>query len=135
VRRFDRDVLRLALNLMKRPEDAPGRLPGKAFLKSIAISTVSLRVQFYTGSTASSPTFCLDTCAAVPARPEDQAPELNAGLTRRALLISSSASASQRPTLDPAHPHRHGNQARISTAMERLSHAKKLCFEMKHIRA
>jgi len=40
VRRFDRDVLRLALNLMKRPEDARD-VYQEAFLKVYRICTAS----------------------------------------------------------------------------------------------
>jgi len=64
VHRYDRDVLRLALNLMKRPEDARD-VYQEAFLKVYRnLHRFRFECSFYTCSTASSPTCASIICAA-----------------------------------------------------------------------
>jgi len=61
VRRHDRDVLRLALNLMKRPEGRPGRPTRKRSSRFTAISTVSrFECSFYTWLYRIVTNVCLD---------------------------------------------------------------------------
>ena len=78
VRRYDRDVLRLALNLMKRPEDARD-VYQEAFLKVYRnLHRFRFECSFYTWLYRIVTNVCLDHLRRRQARPEDQAPELNA---------------------------------------------------------
>src|SRR2546422_8296049 len=80
VRRYDRDVLRLALNLMKRPEDARD-VYQEAFLKVYRnLHRFRFECSFYTWLYRIVTNVCLDHLRRRQARPEDQAPELNSGL-------------------------------------------------------
>src|SRR5258705_9459247 len=79
VRRFDRDVLRLALNLMKRPEDARD-VYQEAFLKVYRnLHRFRFECSFYTWLYRIVTNVCLDHLRRRQARPEDQSPELNSG--------------------------------------------------------
>src|SRR4029434_6037428 len=77
VRRFDRDVLRLALNLMKRPEDARD-VYQEAFLKVYRnLHRFRFECSFYTWLYRIVTIVCLDHLRRRQARPEDQAPEIH----------------------------------------------------------
>jgi RNA polymerase sigma-70 factor (ECF subfamily) len=77
VRRFDRDVLRLALNLMKRPEDARD-VYQEAFLKVYRnLHRFRFECSFYTWLYRIVTNVCLDHLRRRQARPEDQAPEIH----------------------------------------------------------
>ena len=77
MRRYDRDVLRLALNLMKRPEDARD-VYQEAFLKVYRnLHRFRFECSFYTWLYRIVTNVCLDHLRRRQARPEDQAPELN----------------------------------------------------------
>src|ERR1700739_4248562 len=77
VRRYDRDVLRLALNLMKRPEDARD-VYQEAFLKVYRnLHRFRFECSFYTWLYRIVTNVCLDHLRRRQARPEDQAPELH----------------------------------------------------------
>ncbi len=79
VRRFDRDVLRLALNLMKRPEDARD-VYQEAFLKVYRnLHRFRFECSFYTWLYRIVTNVCLDHLRRRQSRPEDQAPETNSG--------------------------------------------------------
>src|SRR6202171_354638 len=79
VRRYDRDVLRLALNLMKRPEDARD-VYQEAFLKVYRnLHRFRFECSFYTWLYRIVTNVCLDHLRRRQARPEDQAPESNNG--------------------------------------------------------
>ena len=79
VRRYDRDVLRLALNLMKRPEDARD-VYQEAFLKVYRnLHRFRFECSFYTWLYRIVTNVCLDHLRRRQARPEDQAPESNSG--------------------------------------------------------
>src|SRR3979411_3370975 len=79
VRRYDRDVLRLALNLMKRPEDARD-VYQEAFLKVYRnLHRFLFECIFYTWLYRIVTNVCLDHLRRRQARPEDQAPESNSG--------------------------------------------------------
>jgi len=93
VRRYDRDVLRLALNLMKRPEDARD-VYQEAFLKVYRnLHRFRFECSFYTWLYRIVTNVCLDHLRRRQARPEDQAPELNASHHEEGITISSSDSA------------------------------------------
>src|SRR5256712_6132450 len=101
VRRFDRDVLRLALNLMKRPEDARD-VYQEAFLKVYRnLHRFRFECSFYTWLYRIVTNVCLDHLRRRQARPEDQSPELNSGMHEEGITDFFERQREQRPTLDP----------------------------------
>src|SRR5205823_13445446 len=133
VRRFDRDVLRLALNLMKRPEDARD-VYQEAFLKVYRnLHRFRFECSFYTWLYRIVTNVCLDHLRRRQARPEDQAPELNAGHYEEGITDFFERQREHRPTLDPERSMMGLEiKARIARAMERLSPRERVVFEMKH---
>src|SRR5438067_6567353 len=78
VRRFDRDVLRLALNLMKRPEDARD-VYQEAFLKIYRnLHRFRFECAFYTWIYRIVTNVCLDHLRHRNTHPEEQPPVLRA---------------------------------------------------------
>ena len=133
VRRHDRDVLRLALNLMKRPEDARD-VYQEAFLKVYRnLHRFRFECSFYTWLYRIVTNVCLDHLRRRQARPEDQAPELNAARHEEGIGDFFERQRENRPTLDPERS-LFGKEikARIADAMERLSPRERIVFEMKH---
>src|SRR5690348_4038135 len=133
VRRFDRDVLRLALNLMKRPEDARD-VYQEAFLKVYRnLHRFRFECSFYTWLYRIVTNVCLDHLRRRQARPEDQAPELVAGRHEEGISDFFERQREHRPTLDPERSMMGQEiKARIARAMERLSPRERVVFEMKH---
>src|SRR5579859_888392 len=133
VHRYDRDVLRLALNLMKRPEDARD-VYQEAFLKVYRnLHRFRFECSFYTWLYRIVTNVCLDHLRRRQARPEDQAPETNLGRAEEGISDFFERQREHRPTLDPERQ-LFGKeiQARIATAMERLSPRERVVFEMKY---
>jgi len=133
VRRFDRDVLRLALNLMKRPEDARD-VYQEAFLKVYRnLHRFRFECSFYTWLYRIVTNVCLDHLRRRQARPEDQAPEVNSGHQEEGITDFFERQREHRPSLDPERK-LFGKEirARIAVAMERLSPRERIVFEMKH---
>lgn len=133
VHRYDRDVLRLALNLMKRPEDARD-VYQEAFLKVYRnLHRFRFECSFYTWLYRIVTNVCLDQLRRRQARPEDQAPESNSGNHEEGITDFFERQREHRPTLDPERQ-LFGKeiQARIASAMERLSPRERLVFELKH---
>jgi RNA polymerase sigma-70 factor (ECF subfamily) len=133
VRRYDRDVLRLALNLMKRPEDARD-VYQEAFLKVYKnLHRFRFECSFYTWLYRIVTNVCLDQLRRRQARPEDQAPELNAAHYDEGVSDFFERQKEHRPTLDPERTY-YGKeiQGRITAAMQRLSPRERVVFEMKH---
>jgi RNA polymerase sigma-70 factor (ECF subfamily) len=133
VRRFDRDVLRLALNLMKRPEDARD-VYQEAFLKVYRnLHRFRFECSFYTWLYRIVTNVCLDHLRRRQARPEDQAPELSVGVREEGITDFFERQREHRPTLDPERCFI-GKEIknRIALAMERLSPRERIVFEMKH---
>jgi RNA polymerase sigma-70 factor, ECF subfamily len=133
VRRYDRDVLRLALNLMKRPEDARD-VYQEAFLKVYRnLHRFRFECSFYTWLYRIVTNVCLDHLRRRQARPEDQAPELNSGRPEEGITDFFERQKEHRPTLDPERS-LFGKEikARIARALERLSPRERVVFEMKH---
>jgi RNA polymerase sigma-70 factor (ECF subfamily) len=134
VRRYDRDVLRLALNLMKRIEDARD-VYQEAFLKVYRnLHRFRFECTFYTWLYCIVTNVCLDHLRRRQARPEDQAPEA----TYSTQFEDTGADfferqREHRATLDPER-HLLGQeiQKRLAAAMERLSPRERIVFEMKH---
>ena len=133
VRRYDRDVLRLALNLMKRTEDARD-VYQEAFLKVYRnLQRFRFECSFYTWLYRIVTNVCLDHLRRRQARPEDQAPESHATQNEDASGDFFERQREQRATLDPER-HLLGQEitARLAAAMERLSARERIVFEMKH---
>ena len=133
VRRFDRDVLRLALNLMKRPEDARD-VYQEAFLKVYRnLHRFRFECSFYTWLYRIVTNVCLDHLRRRQARPEDQAPDLGAAHREDGARDFFEHQKEHRPALDPERRYIGKEiQARIALAMERLSPRERIVFEMKH---
>jgi RNA polymerase sigma-70 factor, ECF subfamily len=133
VRRYDRDVLRLALNLMKRPEDARD-VYQEAFLKVYRnLHRFRFECSFYTWLYRIVTNVCLDHLRRRQARPEDQSPELNSGHQEEGITDFFERQREHRPTLDPERTFIGKEiKARIAIAMERLSPRERIVFEMKH---
>jgi RNA polymerase sigma-70 factor (ECF subfamily) len=133
VHRYDRDVLRLALNLMKRPEDARD-VYQEAFLKVYRnLHRFRFECSFYTWLYRIVTNVCLDHLRRRQARPEDQSPEVNHGRNDEGITDFFERQREHRPTLDPERT-MFGLEikARIALAMERLSPRERVVFEMKH---
>jgi RNA polymerase sigma-70 factor (ECF subfamily) len=133
VHRYDRDVLRLALNLMKRPEDARD-VYQEAFLKVYRnLHRFRFECSFYTWLYRIVTNVCLDQLRRRQARPEDQAPEINSGNHEEGITDFFERQREHRPALDPERT-LFGKeiQARIASAMERLSPRERVVFELKH---
>src|SRR5467141_5361580 len=133
VRRYDRDVLRLALNLMKRPEDARD-VYQEAFLKVYRnLHRFRFECSFYTWLYRTVTNVCLDHLRRRQARPEDQAPEMHAAHYEEGITEFFERQKKQRPSSDPER-HLIGQEIkrRLATAMERLSPRERIVFEMKH---
>jgi RNA polymerase sigma-70 factor, ECF subfamily len=132
VRRYDRDVLRLALNLMKRPEDARD-VYQEAFLKVYRnLHRFRFECSFYTWLYRIVTNVCLDHLRRRQARPEDQAPETSNNHDE-GISDFFERQREQRPTLDPERQ-LFGKeiQLRLAMAMEMLSPRERVVFEMKH---
>jgi RNA polymerase sigma-70 factor (ECF subfamily) len=133
VHRYDRDVLRLALNLMKRNEDARD-VYQEAFLKVYKnLHRFRFECSFYTWLYRIVTNVCLDHLRRRQARPEDQAPELHPAQYEDGGTDFFERQREHRPGLDPE-KHLVGKeiQARLAAAMERLSPRERVVFEMKH---
>jgi RNA polymerase sigma-70 factor (ECF subfamily) len=133
VHRYDRDVLRLALNLMKRNEDARD-VYQEAFLKVYKnLHRFRFECSFYTWLYRIVTNVCLDHLRRRQARPEDQAPELHPAQYEDGGTDFFERQREHRPGLDPE-KHLVGKeiQARLAVAMERLSPRERVVFEMKH---
>ena len=133
VRRYDRDVLRLALNLMKRSEDARD-VYQEAFLKVYRnLHRFRFECSFYTWLYRIVTNVCLDHLRRRQARPEDQAPELRASQQDESGTDFFERQREHRATLDPER-HLLGVEIRtkLALAMERLSPRERVVFEMKH---
>jgi len=133
VRRYDRDVLRLALNLMKRTEDARD-VYQEAFLKVYKnLHRFRFECSFYTWLYRIVTNVCLDHLRRRQARPEDQAPELHSSHFEEGMTDFFERQKEQRPSSDPER-HLIGREIekRLALAMERLSPRERVVFEMKH---
>src|ERR1700716_2010066 len=120
VRRHDRDVLRLALNLMKRPEDARD-VYQEAFLKVYRnLHRFRFECSFYTWLYRIVTNVCLDHLRRRQARPEDQSPEVNSGHADEGITDFFERQKEHRATLDPERQlFGQEIQQRIASALER----------------
>jgi RNA polymerase sigma-70 factor (ECF subfamily) len=133
VRIYDRDVLRLALNLMKRTEDARD-VYQEAFLKVYRnLHRFRFECSFYTWLYRIVTNVCLDHLRRRQSRPEDQAPESHSASYEEGTADFFERQREYRPGLDPER-HLIGReiQTRLAAAMLRLSPRERVVFEMKH---
>ena len=133
VQRYDRDVLRLALNLMKRPEDARD-VYQEAFLKVYRnLHRFRFECSFYTWLYRIVTNVCLDHLRRRQSRPEDQAPESHTAQFEDGANDFFERQKENRPTQDPERRFIGQEiQAQINAAMLRLSPRERIVFEMKH---
>jgi RNA polymerase sigma-70 factor (ECF subfamily) len=134
VHRYDRDVLRIALNILHRPEDARD-IYQEAFLKVYKnLPRFRFECSFYTWIYRVVTNVCLDHLRRRSSRPEDQAPDP----TLYAQAESSGGDFFDRqPELNASSdPERRlmGLEIgqRISVALDRLTPRERMVFEMKH---
>jgi RNA polymerase sigma-70 factor, ECF subfamily len=131
VHKYDRDVLRLALNLTRRTEDARD-VYQEAFLKAYKnLHRFRFECSFYTWLYRIVTNVCLDQMRRRNSRPEDQAPELPSENEAPHDFFDR-----QRETRPGSDPERHvfGREIgkKIAAAMGRLSPRERVIFEMKH---
>ncbi len=134
VRRYDRDVLRLALNILRRPEDARD-VYQEAFLKIYKnLHRFRFECSFYTWIYRVVTNVCLDHLRRRSSRPEDQAPEPATNVREEA--TPPDFFDRQQENRAAADPERHlmgkeiGRQ--IAAALALLSPRERMVFEMKH---
>src|SRR3989442_6121977 len=133
VRRYDRDVLRLALNVMRRPEDARD-VYQEAFLKVYRnLHRFRFECSFYTWLYRVVTNVCLDHLRRRQARPEDQAPELASDRREEGITDFFERQREHRATLDPERRRpRKELHPRLLPAIQSLSPPERIVFEMKH---
>lgn len=133
VYRYDRDVLRLVLHILKRPEDARD-VYQEAFLKIYRnLPRFRFECSFHTWMYRVVTNSCLDYLRRRNSRPEDQAPDL-AAISQNARPVDFFDA--QRDTAAASDPERQmmGREirTRISAAIQQLSPRERMVFEMKH---
>ena len=128
VRRYDREVLRLALKVVGSPEEATD-LYQEAFLKVYrSISRFRFESAFSTWLYRVVMNVCLDHLRRQKSRNEVQPPESEAGEPEFFHTV-----ADDRPGLNPDQALRAKEiKRRIGAALERLSPRERLVFELKH---
>jgi len=134
VHRYDRDVLRIALNILHKTEDARD-VYQEAFLKIYKnLHRFRFECSFYTWLYRVVTNVCLDHLRRRSSRPEDQAPEL--GINSQGDLPTTDFFDRQREPRASSDPERRmmGLEIgrRISVALERLTPRERMVFEMRH---
>ena len=132
IHRYDRDVLRLALNLLRLPEDARD-VYQEAFLKIYKnLHRFRFECSFYTWIYRIVTNVCLDHLRRRRSRPEDQAPEPVSDDE----ALPQDFFDRQREKRVGTDPERHllGKEIgrRINAALQGLSPRERLVFELKH---
>lgn len=135
VRRYDQQVLRLVMNVMRRPEDARD-IYQEAFLKVYKnLHRFRFECSFYTWVYRVVTNVCLDHLRRRNSRPEDQAPE-PMGWGRGESADALDFFERQQEVRSEANPERRllgreiGRQ--IDAALAQLSPRERVVFEMKH---
>ena len=132
VRRYDRDVLRLAMNIVHRPEDARD-IYQETFLKVYRnLHRFRFECSFYTWLYRVATNVGLDYLRRRTTRREDQAPvpeEADGGTTRDFFDHQPQTNPSTNPERQLLGREING---RIQEAMKRLSPRERMVFEMKH---
>ena len=134
VRRNDREVLRIALNILRRTEDARD-VYQEAFLKIYKnLPRFRFECSFHTWMYRIVTNVCLDHLRRRSSRPEDQAPEHASN--RNGDPLPGDFFDRQPQTGAQSDPERRMQgleiSRRISAALEQLSPRERMVFEMKH---
>jgi RNA polymerase sigma-70 factor (ECF subfamily) len=134
VRLYDRDVLRIALNILRKPEDARD-VYQESFLKIYKnLPRFRFECSFYTWTYRIVTNVCLDHLRRRSSRPEDQAPEFASNLDGDTVPGDFfDRQQDQRALSDPERRMR-GLEIgrRISSALDLLTPRERMVFEMKH---
>src|SRR5579862_9754146 len=134
VQRYDRDVLRIALNVLHKTEDARD-VYQEAFLKIYKnLPRFRFECSFYTWTYRIVTNVCLDHLRRRSSRPEDQAPELASN--QNGDPVSGDFFDRQQDQGAQSDPERRMRGIeigrRISTALDLLTPRERMVFEMKH---
>ena len=134
VHRYDRDVLRLALNILHRTEDARD-VYQEAFLKIYKnLPRFRFECSFYTWTYRIVTNVCLDHLRRRSSRPEDQAPELASN--QNGDPVTGDFFDRQPDQAAQSDPERRMRgleiSGRISSALDLLTPRERMVFEMKH---
>jgi len=134
VHRYDRDVLRIALNVLHRTEDARD-VYQEAFLKIYKnLPRFRFECSFYTWMYRVVTNVCLDHLRRRASRPEDQAPEYASNLRGDAPTADFFDQQQQTGAANDPEQRLRGLEIgrRISAALELLTPRERMVFEMKH---
>jgi RNA polymerase sigma-70 factor (ECF subfamily) len=134
VHRYDRDVLRIALNILHKPDEARD-VYQEAFLKIYKnLHRFRFECSFYTWTYRIVTNVCLDFLRRRKSRPEDQAPEL--AMQKNGDVSGADFFDRQEEKGAASDPERRlmGLEIgqRISAALKRLTPRERMVFEMKH---
>lgn len=135
VHRYERDVLRVALNILRKTEDARD-VYQEAFLKIYKnLPRFRFECSFYTWVYRIVTNVCLDHLRRRSSRPEDQAPEL-ASKHMNGDTSGGDFFDRQRDSGASSDPERRMQGLeigqRITSALDRLTPRERMIFEMKH---
>jgi RNA polymerase sigma-70 factor (ECF subfamily) len=134
VHRYDRDVLRIAMNVLHKSEDAHD-VYQEAFIKIYKnLNRFRFECSFYTWMYRIVTNVCLDHLRRRSSRPEDQAPEHAANAKGDVNPTDFfDRQQEQRPSSDPERLLM-GIEInnRLSTALKQLTPRERMVFEMKH---
>jgi RNA polymerase sigma-70 factor (ECF subfamily) len=134
VHRYDRDVLRIALNILRKPEDARD-VYQEAFLKIYKnLPRFRFECSFYTWTYRIVTNVCLDHLRRRSSRPEDQAPELASNQNGEPIAGDFFDRQQDPAALSDPERRMHGLEIgrRISSALDLLTPRERMVFEMKH---
>lgn len=133
VHKYDKDVLRLAMNMVRRPEDARD-LYQEAFLKVYKnLHRFRFECSFYTWVYRIVTNVCLDHLRRRSARREDQAPEAPGAAAEGSVTDFFDRQAEQRAEMNPERRLMGKELGRqIEQALAALSPRERVVFEMKH---
>jgi RNA polymerase sigma-70 factor (ECF subfamily) len=134
VRCYDRDVLRIALNILHRPEDARD-VYQEAFLKIYKnLPRFRFECSFYTWAYRIVTNVCLDHLRRRSSRPEDQAPVPASNANGDAIPGDFFDRQQDPAALSDPERRMQGIEIarRISAALERLTPRERTVFAMKH---
>jgi RNA polymerase sigma-70 factor (ECF subfamily) len=134
VHRYDRDVLRIALNILRKTEDARD-VYQEAFLKIYKnLPRFRFECSFYTWTYRIVTNVCLDHLRRRSSRPEDQAPELASNPNGDPVTGDFFDRQQHQGALSDPERRMRGLEIgrRISSALDLLTPRERMVFEMKH---